>query len=576
MRCFVTLLAVWALLLSGGCGNGGSEPPSGGTGPVAPSASGTNDVGLLKALGSDDETARLAAIDALGQQGGQIEGAIPALIEQLDDDSATVRAHAAHALGEIGSAAKSAAEALANLAFDKEASVRREAIGAYRKIGPGPEISIPLFTKLFEEEANRLSEETDPNEADSQACLHVMQAMAEEGKEIVPALITALKSDDAAYWACLVLTEIGPDAEEAVGPLTKLFQSHEDPEVRREAVLALAAIGPGAAGAVPALIGVLDSDENENLLDGPAIYALGAIGPKAKEAQDRIRKLADDEDAPDFRRTIGLWALARMNPDDQELAREVVPRLVQALKAPEPMLRAAAARALIDLDADPEIVRPEMQKAMEEADPAALNDMLDALASLGEKAVPRLIVALETEEIRPKAAAIIARIGPPAKAAVPALIKALEDKNPVLFALAAIGPDAAEAVTAISQALGAPETNVCYSACFALGKIGPAAESAKAALEKNLVGDDHFLCMASAWALCHIAPKSPETAAKAVPVLIEALGEPDAMTRGHAAESLELFGPLAGDAVEALKKLHDDPDEEVRAAAAKALKAIGQ
>ncbi len=333
--------------------------------------------------------------------------------------------------------------------------------------------------------------------------------------------------------------------------------------------------------AVPALIGVLDSDENEDLLDGPAVYALGAIGPKAKPAQDKIRKLADDKGAPAFRRTVSLWALARMNPGDQELVREVVPRLVEGLTAPEPRLRAAAARALIDLDADPEIVEPVIQKAMEGADPDALNDMLDALASLGEKAVPRLIKALEREEVRPKAAAIIARIGPAAKAAVPALIKALADKNPetcseVLFALAAIGPDAAEAVPAISQVLGAPETNVCYSACYALGKIGPASEPAKAELMKNLDGDDHFLCMASAWALCQIDPKSPETAAKSVPVLIEALEAPDAMTRGHAAESLELLGPLAGDAAAALKKLQDDPDEEVRAAAAKALEAIGQ
>ena len=561
-------VAVWAALISAGCGNGGPEPPSGGTDPVAPSASGTGEVDLLKALSSDDESARLAAIDALGQQGGQIEGAIPALIEQLDDDSAMVRAHAAHALGEIGPPAKPAAEALAKLVFDQQAPVRREAIRAYRRIRPGPEVSIPLFTKLFEK-------------ADPDVKVHVMAAMAEEGKEVVPALIKALQSKEAAYWACLVLTEIGPDAEEAVGPLTKLFQSHEQPEVRREAVLALAAIGPGAAGAVPALIGVLDSDENENLLDGPAIYALGAIGPKAKEAQERIRKLADKEDAPAFRRTVSLWALARMNPEDKELVREVVPRLVQALKAPEPMLRAAAARALIDLDADPEIMGPVIQKAMENADPDALNDMLDALASLGEKAVPRLVKALEREKVRPKAAAIIARIGPAAKAAVPALIEALADKNPetcseVLFALAAIGPDAAEAVPAITQALGAPDANVCYSVCYALGKIGPAAESAKAELEKNLTGDDRFLCMASAWALCHIDPKSPETAAKVVPVLIEALGEPDAMTRGHAVESLELFGPLAGDAADALKKLHDDPDEEVRAAAAKALKAIGQ
>lgn len=603
MRRLFVVFGVWAVLVSASCSRSGpqSQPVQPGpeketeavgpveSGPeketetvgpvepgpeketetVVPAAAGSGDADLLKALSSDDESARVAAIDALGQRGGEIEGAVAALIGQLSDDSALVRGHAAHALGAIGPSAKPAAEALAKLAFDTEASVRREAIRAYRDIRPGPEVSIPLFSKLFEE-------------ADDAARIHVMDAMAEEGKAAVPALIKALRSDKAAYWACLVLSEIGPDAEEAVAALVELFQAHPQPDVCREAVLALAAIGPGAADAVPALTAALDKTEEEDkLLYGPAVFALGNIGPKAKTAQDKVRKLADDPESSAFLKTVSLWALARMNPDDQGLVREVVPALVEALKAPEPRLRAAAARALIDLDPDPEIVRPVLQKAMEEAGPEALNDILDALASLGEKAVPRLIKALETEEVRAKAAAIIARIGPAAKAAVPALITALDAQNPetcgeLLFALAAIGPDAVEAVPTIRQVMKAAEPRVCYSACYALGKIGPGAEAAKPDLTEHLSGEDHFLCMASAWALCQIDPKSAETAAKAVPVLIEALEEPDPPTRLHAAEALRLLGPLAGDAAGALKRLENDPDEGVREAAAKALEAIGQ
>jgi HEAT repeat protein len=572
MRNTFFLVVASVSLLFSACGNTKPQPPRGaappeeGKGRVAPSTAGTSGAALLKALESPDESARLAAIDSLGRQGATIEGAVPALVKQLGDDSALVRAHAAHALGQIGSAAKPAAEALAKLVFDKEASVRREAIKAYRSIRPGPEISIPLFTKLLEE-------------ADPPVRIQVMRAMAEEGKRVVPALIEALGNEKAAYWACLVLSDIGPDAAEAVPALVKLFQASPQPEVCREAVLALAAIGPAAADAVPALMGVLDDEDT--LLDLPAVYALGAIGPKAKAAEAKLKKLSEDEKSPPFLKTVCLWALARMNPGNEDLVREVVPHLVAALEAPEPRVRAAAARALIDLNPDPEIVRPVLQKAMEDASPEALNDILDALASLGEKAVPRLIKALEEEKVRAKAAAIIARIGPPAKEAVPALVKALEDKNPetrneVLFALAAIGPDAAEAVPAIRQALKDPDAKVCYAACYALGKIGPAAESAKADLAGHLSDDDEFMCMACAWALAQIDPKSPETAAKTVPVLIKALQAPDPPTRLHAAEALELLGPLAADAAPALKKLGDDPDEAVRAAAAQALKAIGR
>jgi len=571
MKNLFVVVAAWVALMFSACGNSKPGSPAGGapleeeSGRGSPSTAGTSEAELLKALDSDDESARMAAIHALVQQGGKIEGAIPALIRQLGDDSALVRAHAARALGQIGPAAKSAAEPLAKLTFDKEATVRREAVKAYRSIRPGPEVSIPLFTKLLEE-------------AEPEVRTQAMRAMAEEGKAVVPALIQALGSEKSAYWACVVLSDIGPDAQQAVPALVKVVQSNPQPDVCREAVLALAAIGPAAAEAVPVLTHALEDEDT--VLDGAAVYALGAIGPKAKAAEEKVKKLAEDEKSPPFLKTVSLWALARMNPEDKQLQREVAPRLVEALKAPDARLRAAAARGLIDLNPDPEIVRPAMQKVMEEATPEALNDMLDALASLGEKAVPRLIKALEAEAVRPKAAAIIARIGPPAKEAVPALIAALADKNPetrneVLFALAAIGPEAKEAVPAIKEALKDPDMKVCYSACYALGKIGPAAASAKADLAEHLAGDDHFFCMASAWALAQVDPKDPQTAAKSVPVLIQALEEPDPPTRLHAAEALGLLGPLAGDAAAALKKLHGDPDKAVREAAASALKAVG-
>ncbi|MBN2474576.1 MAG: HEAT repeat domain-containing protein [Pirellulales bacterium] len=521
---------------------------------------------LLKAVATGDEKARLEAIDTLGRTGENLDGAVPALIGQLGDPSATIRAHAAHALGQIGPTAKPAAETLAGLAGDEDVRVRREAVRAYRSIAPGPEVSIPLFTKLFED-------------SEPEVRIHIMDALAEAGKEAVPGMIRALENRKATYWACLVLAEIGSDAEAAVPALEKLLQTDDRPEVCREAILALAAIGPGAAGAVPSLIKVLD--EKEPINDGPVVYALGAIGPKAKAAEPIIRKLANDEASSPFLRTVSLWALARMNPDDKELAKEVIPRLIDALKAPAPRLRAAAARALIDLDPDPEVVRPLMKKAMDDASPEMLNDVMHALSGLGEEAVPRLIGALGAKEVRARAAAILARIGPPAKAAVPALIEALSDENAetrgeILLALAAIGPEAKAAVPAAGKALQDEDMNVRYAACYALGQIGPAAMPAKPRLLKNLGGPDQFLSMASAWALCRIQPASAEICRKAVPVLTEALAEPDTMTRVQAIESLKLLGPHAKDARGALEKALKDPDEAVRGAAAEALEALGK
>ena len=404
-----------------------------------------------------------------------------------------------------------------------------------------------------------------------------MGALAEAGKEAVPGLTKALEHQDAAYWACLVLAEIGPDAKDAVPALVKLLQTDNRPEVRREAMIALAGIGADAA--VPALVQALEDDQ-EGINAGPAVYALGSIGVKAKAAEGKIKEIADSPDTPPLLQTVSLWALARMNPEDEALVREVVPKLAEALKSPKPEARAAAAQALLDLDPDPEIARPVLKKVMEDAEPEVLNDILDALAGLGEKAVPRLIAALDVEEMRAKAATIIARIGPPAKEAVPALIAALEDQSPetcceVLFALAAIGPDAAEGVPALVKALGNPEANVCYGACYALGKIGPAAMPAKAQLLATLDSEDPFLAMAGAWALAQIDPNSPETAKKSVPVLIKALAEPDPMTRTQAADALGLLGALAKEAEAALTEAQKDESEIVREAAAGALKKIG-
>ena len=519
---------------------------------------------LFDALKSDNQQVRLNAIDTLGLRGTKVPGAVPALIEQLNDGSPMVRAHAAHALGQIGSTAKPAASALSKLIGDKDLRVRREAARAYIRIKPGPEVSIPLFNKLLKESAPEVR-------------IHAMAAIADMGKAAVPGLTKALEHKEAAYWASLLLADIGPDSAPAVPALVKLLKTDDRPEVRREAVLALANIGPAAAEAVPELAKALG--EEGSFIRDSAVYALGSIGPKAKSAEGELRAIVNDKNYPPFIRTSGLWALAKINPDDEHLVRQVVPRLVLAMTAKNHRIRDAAVQALVDLKPDPSIVRPVIKMAMANADPEALDDMLDALANFGSQAIPNLIDALGEESVRAEAAVIIARIGPPAKSAVPALIEALKDKNPktrseVLFALGAIGPDAVSAVPAITDSLDDPDMKVCYGACYALGKIGPVAMPAKVRLREKLSSSDEFLSMASAWALSNIHPECAATAQQSVPSLIKALKEPDSMIRLHAIESLQRLGILARDAVDDLKKLLQDENRDIRDAAAKAIKTI--
>jgi hypothetical protein len=83
-------------------------------------------------------------------------------------------------------------------------------------------------------------------------------ALGRIGRAAVPSLIQALKNrdPDVRKEAALVLARIGPDAFQAVPDLTALLDD-ENEEVRKAAARALGQIGPDAAEAVPALMRLL-------------------------------------------------------------------------------------------------------------------------------------------------------------------------------------------------------------------------------------------------------------------------------------------------------------------------------
>ena len=528
---------------------------------VLPASAAESSVGdLLGALKSPDEAARLQAIDQLGALGPKAAEAVGPLSELLSDGSAQVRAHAARALGQIGPAAKPAIPALVELLKDPDESIRRQAIAAGLAIHPGPEVAVPLCVKLLED--------SDPG-----VRLRVMSAIADAGSRAVPGLIVALKKDNAAYWACLILRNMGPVGKDAVPGLVERLADPR-PEVRREAALALAAMGEAAAPAVPTLVAALDDKQ----MATPATFALGSIGQIPADAEGKIR--ANVQSADGVLSTTSLWALARVHPDDKPLRQKATEAIVGRLKDQDPYVGAAAAYALASLPPAPEITLPILQKALEGADDATMLRALDALASLGAPAVPRLIDALKHERMREQVAFILGRIGPDAAAAAEALGKLAGDPNPhvaeaAAMALANIGPGAQAATPSLADVVRNAQSPNRHAAAYALGKIGPNAAAAEPALLEAMASPDQSLSVLGAWALIQVRPKSPEVAAKAVPVLTAGLSSPLPKTRQGAAESLGTLGPLAKDAAPALEKAAEDADEAVRQAATKALASIG-
>jgi HEAT repeat protein len=144
---------------------------------------------------------------------------------------------------------------------------------------------------------------------------------------------------------------------------------------------------------------------------------------------------------------------------------------------------------------------------------------------------------------------------PAAQVKLEEFVKGLEDPNPGTRAMAAtslsrLGPAAEPAVPALSKALADQNLNVRYCAASALKAVGPAAHAAVNALMSAL---------------------------DTVPGGSPALDGPVryyADVRSVAAEALGAIGSRARDAVPALKKALNDPDPDVRRAAADALQRI--
>ena len=439
--------------------------------------------------------------------------------------------------------------------------VRRQVVKAVQAIRPGPAVTVPLCVKLLE----------DPDPA---IRVRILNALAEGGSAAVPALIQALKNEKAAFWACIVLREIGPEAKDAVPALVELL-GDKRPEIRREAVLTLGAIGEASASAVPQIAAVLGDDHARTA----ATFVLGELGQIPADAEAIIRANAKSEDK--LLSTTSLWALARVHPEDKELRREATEQLISRLKEKDPFVRTAAARALAALPPAPEITGPIWEKSMQDADATTIHYALDALAGLGAPAVPRLITALKHEKHRREIISVLGRMGPAAAPATDALAALIADKNDqvadeAILALANIGPGAKAAVPALAKALRQEkDTEPNLSAiAYCLGRIGPDAASAQPELLALLKSADRSAALLSAWALNQIQVKSAEIAAKALPVLIEGLTLPTAKCRQLAAEGLQDLGPLAKDAATALERASADEDKDVRDAAAKALKAV--
>lgn len=269
-----------------------------------------------------------------------------------------------------------------------------------------------------------------------------------------------------------------------------------------------------------------------------AIKALERMGPNAAEAVNPLITLLDDDDDVRYEAANALRSIGRL----------AVPALINALKSPNPRVRATAAYALVHIGYG------------------------------NAKAATALIEALNdnNKEVRSRAAEALGSIKPDNNEVVPALMRLLRDQDAeirqdAVSALGEIGPEARPATPLIIELLNDHDVDVRIKAINALSTIEPGADAEAAVpfLIEQLNNKDTQLRYILAKTLGSIGPT-------AIPALTDALKSSNVLTRRGAAESLMRMGPEAVRATSELSLSLKDQDSEVRTLAAAALGQIGE
>lgn len=181
-------------------------------------------------------------------------------------------------------------------------------------------------------------------------------------------------------------------------------------------------------------------------------------GPRIPALVNALRYERTDPAVRDLVRERAADTLGRLGP----AAREALPALEHSLKTDQASgVRHAAALALGGMGPEAAPALTHALAAAVYADRWPIIEALGALGAAAKGAVPTLVGVLQEPVphdylgVRREAAASLAKIGPEARAAVPALVAALLDENwTVRTAAAAALPDIAPADARVASALG--------------------------------------------------------------------------------------------------------------------------
>ena len=267
-------------------------------------------------LGAAEESVRLAAADSLRDAGaaelGPHAGTLIDLLER--EPSRLVRAKIAWALGNVETAAAPQLPRLvAVYRREPELDVKRTLLRAFSRIRPStPEVVDLLVAEL-------------PRPILGGQALPALGALGRTARPAVPALVAVLSGEDSsnrisaaiALGSILEASPISPGgADPLPAAVAALARSLGDLHlsVRQEAAQALGKIGPAAAAAIPALIAVLELEDDGNSdssVHRYAAWSLGRMGKLALPAVPALRRCYDNDPDP-FTRKAAAAALGKL------------------------------------------------------------------------------------------------------------------------------------------------------------------------------------------------------------------------------------------------------------------------
>lgn len=348
--------------------------------------------GLTTLANEGEPEERMQAMLALAAIGPEAAAATPVLIEALSSGDGSLRFAAVFALGSLR--AEAADEALQKAADGSDEFLAEIAAWARAKIHPD---DVALRTLALEKLRGGLTSELPKVRAASTSGLSDLASLvapAEQqrlagdflkmladpdpavgtrggaalirlGAAAVEPLGGQLANPELRLAALELLAAIGSEAVKALEPI-KGTLADQDPVVRGEAAIALAAIGPAAAPAVPQLQRMLSDSAEDAGARYSAAYALGRIGSAAAPAMETLRALSESDD--ELMATVAVWGALKIEPGNTEFFEAAMPRLRKALKAESDLARLEAAVALGEIGPHAKTAIPILE-VVEEDDP---------------------------------------------------------------------------------------------------------------------------------------------------------------------------------------------------------------